>query len=232
VSAAVASSLAFAAGAGIATFLSPCALPLVPGYVGYYVSATDGDAQAGGLVLRAIAVALGVVVALGGLAGLAVAVGRPFTRSLSAVEPLVGVALAALGVLVVTNRSPDWHVPFPERRVDTAGFVLFGVGYGTAAAGCVLPVFLAVVVQALALPPTVAAAVVGAYAGSVALPLLAVTVAVGTGTDVATDRLAASGDRIESLAGIVLVLAGLGQVAVAVDPTLVPALPFGQLDVT
>ncbi|MDL0139684.1 cytochrome c biogenesis protein CcdA, partial [Halobacterium salinarum] len=33
----------FAAGAGLATFLSPCALPLVPGYVGYYVTERDSD---------------------------------------------------------------------------------------------------------------------------------------------------------------------------------------------
>ncbi|MFC7134442.1 MULTISPECIES: cytochrome c biogenesis protein CcdA [Salinibaculum] len=221
---AVASHLAFAAGAGAATFLSPCALPLVPGYVGYYVSAADDGRGAGGIATRGVAAAAGVLVTLAALAGLAVLVGRPVTQSLPVVEPLVGVALVVLGALVVTGRAPDWRVALPERRADAAGFALFGAGYAGASAGCVLPVFLAVVLNAVTLPPTLGLAVVGVYAASVALPLLLVTVAVGTGLDVATGRLAAYGRSLERVAGVVLVLAGLGQVAVALAPELLPSL--------
>lgn len=220
----IASHLVFAAGAGAATFLSPCALPLVPGYVGYYVSAAGGDRHPGGITVRGVAAATGVLVTLGALAGLAVLVGHPVTQSLPVVEPLVGVALVVLGALVVTDAAPDWRVALPERRADTAGFALFGAGYAGASAGCVLPVFLAVVVNAVTLPPALALAVVGVYAGSVALPLLALTVAVGAGLDVATGRLAAYGGRLEQTAGVVLVLAGIGQIAVAVAPDLVPSL--------
>ena len=220
----LASHLVFAAGAGVATFLSPCALPLVPGYVGYYVSAVDGDQRPTGVAARGVAAAAGVLVALGALAGLVILVGRPVTRALPVVEPAVGVALAAFGVLVVTGR-PDWRVPLPARRADTAGFTLFGAGYAGASAGCVLPVFLAVVVQTLTLPLPAAVAVVGVYAAGVALPLLAVTVAVGLGLDVATGRWAGYGTGLQRVAGIVLVAAGLGQVVVAVAPEAVPALP-------
>jgi cytochrome c-type biogenesis protein len=224
----LASHLAFAAGAGVATFLSPCALPLVPGYVGYYVSAVDGDQPRAGIAVRGIAAALGVVLTLGALAGLAIVVGSPLTRALPVVEPAVGVALVALGGLVVSGRGPDWRLTLPARRADTPGFALFGAGYAGASAGCVLPVFLAVVVQTLTLPLPAAAAVIGVYAAGVAVPLLGVTVAVGLGVDIATGRWTGYGTRLERVAGIVLVVAGLGQIVVAVAPATVPSLPLAE----
>lgn len=222
---ALAGHLAFAAGAGIATFLSPCALPLVPGYVGYYVSAVDGDQRPTGVIARGVAAAAGVLFTLGALAGLAILVGRPLTRTLPLIEPVVGLALLVLGALVVTGRAPDWGVSLPARRADTVGFALFGAGYAGASAGCVLPVFLAVIVQTIMLPVPAAAAVIGIYAAGVALPLLGVTVATGLGTTVAAGRWASYGTRLQRVAGVVLVVAGLGQVIVAVAPETIPAFP-------
>ena len=216
--------LAFAAGAGFATFLSPCALPLVPGYVGYYVSTVEDTQHPTGVVVRGVAAALGVLAALGGLAGLAVLVGRPVTRALPVVEPAVGLSLVVLGVLTLTARGPDWGVSLPSRRATPAGFALFGVGYAGASAGCVLPIFLAVVTQTLTVQPSTAAAVVGVYAASVALPLLGVTVAVGLGVDVVAGRWIGYGTRLKRVAGAVLVATGLGQLVVASTPDAVPAL--------
>lgn len=222
----LASHLVFAAGAGVATFLSPCALPLVPGYVGYYVSTVDGDRSRAGIAVRGIAAAVGVVLALGALAGLAVVFGSSLTGTLPVVEPAVGLALVVLGLLVVSGRGPDWRLPLPARRADTAGFALFGAGYAGASAGCVLPVFLAVVVQTLTLPLPAAAAVVGVYTAGVAVPLLGVTVVVGLGVDIATGRLTGYGNLLERVAGAVLVAAGIGQIAVAVPPAvLLPLAP-------
>lgn len=219
------SHVAFAAGAGVATFLSPCALPLVPGYVGFYASATDGEAGPVGVVSRGVAAGVGLLAALGMLAGLAVLVGRPVARALPVLEPVVGVVLVAFGVLVLTDRAPTPTVPLPARRADASGFALFGAGYAGASAACVLPVFLAVVVQAVSLPVAPAVAVVSTYALAAALPLLLVTVAVGLGLGVATGRLAALGAHVERASGVVLVLAGSGQVLIAIAPNAVWSVP-------
>jgi len=56
------STVVFALTAGVATFFSPCAYPLLPGYVGFYVSRTDGDdASLGGATIRGIAAGSGVL---------------------------------------------------------------------------------------------------------------------------------------------------------------------------
>ncbi|WP_227134756.1 cytochrome c biogenesis protein CcdA [Halorubellus salinus] len=219
------SHVAFAAGAGVATFLSPCALPLVPGYVGFYATAADGKERVAGVVSRGLAASVGLLAALGALAGLAVLVGRPVARALPVLEPAVGVALVALGGLVLTGRELTPTVPLPARRANTSGFALFGAGYAGASAACVLPVFLAVVVQAVSLPLAGAVAVVSAYALAAALPLLVVTVMLGLGFGGATGRLAALGDRVERASGVVLVLAGSGQLVIAIAPNALPSIP-------
>jgi len=225
VSGGLAGSLAFAVGAGVATLLSPCALPLVPGYVGYYVSVTDTDHQRTGLLVRGVGVAVGIMATLVALAGGAILVGRPIVQSLSVVEPLVGVALVALGAVVLTGRGPDWTLPLPERRADVGGFALFGIGYAGAAASCTLPVFLGVVVQALTLSASAAALVVAAYAGSVAVGMLGLTLGIGLGVDATLGRLTAYGSHLKRAAGVVLIGAGVGQVVVAVAPEMVPTVP-------
>ncbi|ESP89740.1 cytochrome C biogenesis protein transmembrane region/thiol-disulfide transporter [Candidatus Halobonum tyrrellensis G22] len=42
-SAAFLGTVAFAAGAGLTTFFAPCAFPLLPGYVGYYVHQSEDE---------------------------------------------------------------------------------------------------------------------------------------------------------------------------------------------
>ena len=52
----------FAASAGVATFLAPCAYPLLPGYVGYYVGREE--ATLAGALSRGLAATLGALCAL------------------------------------------------------------------------------------------------------------------------------------------------------------------------
>jgi cytochrome c-type biogenesis protein len=216
--------LSFAVGAGVATFLSPCALPLVPGYVGYYLTDAGDDRPLKGVAVRGLAAGAGVFVALAALAGLAITLGRPVTQVLPLVEPVVGAVLLGLGLLVVVGHAPSLQWALPARRASVAGFALFGLGFGGAAAGCVLPVFLGLVVHSLTLSVPAAATVVAVYASAVAVPLLVVTVAVGLGVDAGTGRIARCGGVLERTAGVVLVLAGAGQIVVALVPGAVPAV--------
>jgi len=205
-------TLAFAAGTGVATFFAPCAFPLLPGYVGYYVSDSTSDTA---VVAAAAAAAVGAVAAIAAVAGLVLAVGQPVKAVLPVLEPVIGVGLVAFGVLVVAGRGPQLHVALPERPSSVLGFGVFGAVYAVAAAGCVVPLFVGVVVQALALPAAGATAVLGVYAAGVAAPLVGVTLLAGAGVDAWRDLGAYSGS-METAAGAVMVLAGLGQLYLSV----------------
>lgn len=208
---------AFALGAGIATFFAPCSYALLPGYVGYYVAATEGDSPPmSGVFVRGGAAAGGVFVSFFVLSILAIAASEVVERYLPALELLVGGSLIVFGLLVVSGRVKSLHVPLPKRRSTILGFGIFGAIYAVAAAACVLPLFLAVALQSLTLSPAGTALVLGSYAGSVGVLMVVMTVATAVGHDVLTDRLAGHFGLMTRIAGAVLILAGIGQVYVAV----------------
>jgi len=180
--ASLAGAVAFAAGTGVATFFAPCAFPLLPGYVGYYVSESDSDTA---VVAAAAAAAVGAVAAITAVAGLVLAVGQPVKAALPVLEPVIGLGLVGFSALVVAGRGPELRVALPERPTSVLGFGAFGAVYAVAAAGCVVPLFVGV------------------------------TLLAGAGVDAWRD-LGAYAGRVQTLGGVVMVLAGLGQLYLSV----------------
>ncbi|MFA9516265.1 cytochrome c biogenesis protein CcdA [Halopenitus sp. H-Gu1] len=209
-------NLPFALTAGVATFFSPCAYPLLPGYVGFYVNQVETDeASISGAGIRGIAAGGGVLAMFGALAGATVRIGNSTLSNITIFESLVGGLLVVFGLLVVTGRAPSLSIPLPKRRSSVLGFGLFGAGYALAGAGCVAPIFLAVIARAIALPTDVAILLVATYAGVVAALMVATTVATGVGLLSNAGRIMAYSGRLKQLAGVVMVLAGIGQLYLA-----------------
>jgi cytochrome c-type biogenesis protein len=206
--------VAFAVTSGVGTFFAPCAYPLLPGYVGYYLG--EEDASLSGAVVRGAAAGVGALVALGAIAGIVVSVGQRLVANVVYLEPVIGLLLVGLGVLYVLDRAPDLRVALPERRASVVGFGVFGAVYAVAAAGCVVPLFLGVVSQSLTLSPGGATLALGSYAGAVALPLFGVTLLAAVGSD-SLRGLSRHVGSIQRLAGGVMILAGLGQVALSLS---------------
>ncbi|WP_225917752.1 cytochrome c biogenesis CcdA family protein [Halobaculum rubrum] len=205
-------ALGFAASAGVATFFAPCAFPLLPGYVGYYLRENDPET---GMLPPALAAAGGSLGTLTLIAALVIAGGRPVTAALPALEPVVGLGLIAFGVVTLFDRGPELRVAFPKRPTSVTGFGVFGAVYAVAAAGCVVPLFLGVVTQALTVSPRLRVLVLTVYALGVTLPLVGVTLLAGVGVD-SWRSLGNYSQRIQQIAAGVMILAGCGQVYLAV----------------
>ena len=217
IDAALVPTLAFALTAGVATFFSPCAFPLLPGYVGFYVSQTEGEeATLSGSVGRGVVAGIGVLAVFSALLVAAYWIGHATLSNIVYFEPIAGAVLVAFGALIVLGRAPSLSIALPKRRSSVLGFAVFGGGYALAAAGCVAPLFVGVVAQALSLPPVSAALVVGTYVGSIVLLMVSLTVATGMGLLAGAGRLAAHTQTLERLAGAVMILAGVGQLYLAI----------------
>ncbi|WP_254524335.1 cytochrome c biogenesis protein CcdA [Natrinema caseinilyticum] len=217
VDAAVTTSLIFGLTSGIATFFSPCAYPLLPGYVGFYVSQTDGErASLGGALSRGLVAGVGVLATFTALLGATVAVGYSTLSSVTLFEVIAGVVLIAFGLLVVTDRAPSLSVPLPKRRSSVAGFAIFGAGYALAAAGCVAPLFFGIVGRALSVSTTSAGVLLGTYVGSLVALMVSLTVATGMGLVASAGRFSAYASPLKRLAGVVMIVAGVGQLYLAI----------------
>jgi cytochrome c-type biogenesis protein len=143
-------SLALVAGA-LAT-LNPCAFPLLPAFLSFYVGAREERLPTRSRVLQGLVTGL---VVTAGFLGVFVAVGLPVAYGAGRVAdalPWAGVVLGGLlvgvGILALAGRAPRLPVRWGVRTGGSRGtgpMLLFGIGYGVASLGCTLPVFLAVV---------------------------------------------------------------------------------------
>ena len=210
----------FAFGLGTATFFAPCAFPLLPGYIAYFLGADDESVPDTwpARMRRAVAVSLitslGFLAVFGTLAAVVFVVGTQFLSDIAVLEVAAGAVLIALGLAMASGKATGAfaHVKLPERRRGPVGFFGFGVVYAAAAAGCTGPLFVGVASLALTGPPAEAFTAFGAYAGGMVVLLVGVTVLTALGKDTLLKRLTSNTRLITRLAGGALVVAGVVQI--------------------
>ena len=206
--------LSIAVGTGVVTFFSPCAYALLPGYVGMYL--TDGNGTLRSDTARGLAAAVGVLAVFGLTVGSVAVIGEAVQPWIGRIEPLTGLALVGFGLVLLGGSTFGWHLPLPDQRPGIVGFGIFGAVYAIAAVGCVAPLFFGLTLTALQAGPTQAAVVLSVYGGTIAALLLAVTVAIGVGYEIAELKLARLSVVGQKLGGIVLVAAGIVQLGLTI----------------
>lgn len=221
---------------GVATFFAPCAFPLLPGYVAYFLG-TDRDRSPAGLRMLGRAAVVGVTTSLGffavygALAGIVAAIGTGPLAEISVLELVVGSLLIVLGAGMATGLldAGTVHVRLPERRRSVLGYFLFGVVYAAAAAGCTGGIFVAVAGNAVTSPAPTAAAIFVAYALGMSVLMVGVTVLAAFGKTTVLRSLSRNTDTVTRFAGVMLVVAGIVQVAFFFFPGPVQQFLFDPL---
>lgn len=172
--------------AGLVSFLSPCVLPLVPGYL----SAVSGVSAAGlerAPVRRVLAPSLvfvasfsAIFIALGVTAS---GVGSTLSDHRATLEKVSAVIIVALGILFIASLfvarlNRQWHVDALMQRAGKGGPLVAGAAFAVAWTPCVGPT-LGAILSAAALTESAgrAAFLLGAYAAGLAVPFLLTAVA-------------------------------------------------------
>jgi cytochrome c-type biogenesis protein len=190
-------SMALAFGAGIASFLSPCVLPLVPSYLTFVtgmsldeLATTDagntGNAARRRTMMHATLFVLGFTLVFVSLGAAATALGGAMQHWLRAAERIGGAVIVLfglylLGVLRLPFLMRERRVHLGSRPEGLAGSVLAGVAFGAGWTPCVGPVLATILLYAgtstSAVHGTVLLAV---YALGLGIPFLAAAFAFNT----------------------------------------------------
>jgi cytochrome c-type biogenesis protein len=175
-----------ALGAGLVSFLSPCVLPLVPGYLsavsGVSVSELDRADWRRVLVPSLVFVAsFSTIFILLGLT--ATGIGRTLQEHRDVLEKVAGSLIIAMGVLFVASLfvarlNREWHVDALMSRAGKGGPLIAGMAFAIAWTPCIGPT-LGAILSAASLSSSVAhgAVLLAVYSAGLGIPFLATALA-------------------------------------------------------
>ncbi len=152
-------SLGIAFLAGLASFLSPCVLPIVPSYVSYVTGLTLDELRGGGGAARRQAALHSGLFILGfsllfiGLGASATALGRTLSRLLPVFQQVGGAVvivfgLYMLGLLKIPALMRERRLGGSLQPVGKVGSVLAGLAFGAGWTPCVGPVLASILLYA------------------------------------------------------------------------------------
>jgi cytochrome c-type biogenesis protein len=170
-----------ALGAGLVSFLSPCVLPLVPGYLSAVTGVSVGELDRAGwrrvLVPSLVFVAsFSTIFILLGLT--ATAIGQSLQDHRDTLEKVAGAVIVAMGVLFVaslfvTRLNREWHVDALMARAGKGGPLIAGMAFAIAWTPCLGPTLGAILTAAsLSSSDVHAAFLLAVYSAGLGIPFL------------------------------------------------------------
>ncbi|RLF66138.1 MAG: hypothetical protein DRN57_07695 [Thermoplasmata archaeon] len=212
---------------GIVTFLSPCSLPMLPGYISYYINQETASRRKTNPLLGGIVAAAGIITFFV-LVGILVAlIGGVIQQYLRYLLVPIGVLLVILGVLTFLNRDA-----FLERGMDlmkrpiergisrirgrkvtdasgSGGLFAYGFGYGAAASSCMAPAFIGMILISFGVGGFLGGMLIfGLYTLALGAMMVLFTYLAASGST-ALSKMVTKADRIKKVSAALLVLAGL-----------------------
>jgi len=205
-------NLSLAYSAGLLAVLAPCALPMLPSFVSYFMN-KEGEKSSlvSAVVFGFITVAgfLTVFLGIGVLPSFAI---NLISSRISLVSPFIGAILIILGLGHLFS-DIFYNIPVLKTKVPVGtgfkAFYLYGLGYGAASMACSFPVFVLLVLQSASAGGFVSILFMFlAYGLGAATVLVPLSVALTFSREIIYQRLMAVLPHMKKINAAILILAG------------------------
>ncbi|MFW9917614.1 MAG: cytochrome c biogenesis protein CcdA, partial [Candidatus Thorarchaeota archaeon] len=215
--------------AGVVSFFSPCAFPLLPGFLSYTVGHSEEMLSEQNLrekLKKASFVggasSLGLLVFLLSFGMVIVLLGASLLPLVPFLGPFVGFVLIISGILLLSSYTLDMNWVFRglerlrgdsndfSRLEGPYGVFLYGIGYGAAAMGCTAPIFLALIFSAVVEGGVgMALLALAVFALAMSSLLIGAAAVAAFTQDALLNQLRAPSAWLKKASGLILVLIGI-----------------------
>lgn len=161
------SLILFSFSLGVITFFSPCAFPMLPGYISYYIGLSNNDIKLKMSKKQKIYVFLkegiigGLFCAIGALLILVIIgfcisffgelIRDQIKENLIQFNLIVGMIIILMGLIMLTNYNIvlPFKIKNAPKRKGYYGLFLYGILYALVSISCVIPLFIGLVLRAI-----------------------------------------------------------------------------------
>ncbi len=209
-------------GAGVASFLAPCVVPLLPAYLGMVVGSTAEEADPARAVVATALFVAGFTIVFAGLGIAAGSLGSSLDHIDTALQRVGGLIVAVMGLVllgafratIVRERRAILTVP---KSLGALRPVVLGMAFGAAWTPCVGPLLgAALVVAATHGDPVRGGLLLGAYALGIGVPFMLASLGLASSPGF-HDLLKRVANPLQRVAGVLLLVLGLLLVTGAYD---------------
>lgn len=209
-----------AAGAGVLTFLSPCVLPLIPGYVAFMTGMTTAELagekrRLSEILVPSLLFVAGFTIVFVALGASASAVGSFLTANRQLFETVAGVIIIALGFFMLGIVKVPWlygEARFEmnkARRFGTLAALVMGMAFAFGWSPCVGPILGSILMMAAnSAEVGRGALLLAAYSLGLGVPFVLVAVMLGKVKPL-LNWLNRHALAINRVAGVILMLLGV-----------------------
>lgn len=201
---------------GMVATVNPCALPMLPAYLGWFITGDEVERPAPVAALRAVVVGLCVsagFVAVFGTFGLLVTAASAQVEEITPyVTPVVGVVLAGMGVALLAGRTLRLPVPRLDRTGGGRGLVamvLYGVSYAVVSVSCSIQLYVAHVATSFGTSWGTGLLRLGLFALGFTLVIVALSMTVAVAGSSAARVVRTAAKHVGRVSGALFLLTGL-----------------------
>jgi cytochrome c-type biogenesis protein len=213
-------TLLAAFGAGFLSFISPCVLPLIPGYISYISGMSLDDmrkADAGArrrLIIATLFFILGFSIVFMAMGASASAIGALLQEHLRIVQKIAGVVIVVLGLHLMGLFRIGWlnrdsRLQTAKKPVTPLGAIVVGMAFGFGWTPCIGPILSGILTIAGS-KSTIGEGVLllGVYSAGLGVPFFLTSIAIDK-FFVASSKVRRYYRPIEIVSGLLLVLLGI-----------------------
>jgi len=204
--------------AGVLTFLAPCTLPLVPGYLAFIsgTSADDREKSRGKIFWNGVAFVIGfslIFIVLGTVAGL---IGQAFAPYQVWLSRVAGIAIIIFGLFMVgilkiplLNKEQHLKAPGIFKRGNLFGSFLFGSAFSLGWTPCVGPILGSILLLASTSTTALSGAfLLGVFSLGLAVPFLLIAFSISK-AETYLEKMSKYLNVVSVVGGIFLIILGI-----------------------